>query len=130
MPLILESWHYCQYPQYVFYLTRNSCSYDYQYEMMNYDQHQKLKHVTKNCSFFCSVFISMYSFNQDSSLNLTTSFNTNPSFKACFKFLMCITDSFLLCKLAASFRTFSIFILLGASCKSFWRSWDFLWALY
>ena len=53
---------------------------------------------TKNwniCSFFCSVFISMYGFNQDSWLNLITLFNTNPSFKACFKFLMCITDSFL-----------------------------------
>ena len=62
----------------------------------------------------------MYGFNQDYRLNLMTlyiSFKTNPLFKACFKFLMCIVYSFLSCKLAASFLTFSIFIFSGKNGK-------------
>ena len=65
---------------------------------------------------FLSVSIPMYSFNQASWLNLIalwTFFNTNPLFNPCFTFLMCITYSFLLCKSATSFSTYTIFIISG-----------------
>ena len=43
---------------------------------------------------------------------------TNPWFNACFKFLIYTTYSVLSCKLAASFSTFSIFILLRKKDKN------------
>ena len=46
-------------------------------------------------------------------MTLSSIFNTNPWFNACFKFLMCITYSVLSCKLAISFSTFTVSILLG-----------------
>ena len=75
--------------------------------------------------FLSSVFISMYGFYRASWLSLMTLssiFNTNPWFNACFKFLMCITYSVLSCKLAISFSTFTVSILLGQKGISLRRS--------
>ena len=58
-------------------------------------------------------------------MTLLTFCNTNPWFNACFKFLMCITYSCLLCKLATSFSTFPIFILSGKNGKSYWQLFHF-----
>ena len=63
--------------------------------------------------YFSYVFIWSYNFSKAFWLNLITLctfFNKNPWFGACFKFLICVTYSFLSCKLA---KTFSNFILSG-----------------
>ena len=54
-------------------------------------------------------------------MTLCTFFNTNSSFSACFKFNKRITYSFLSCKFATSFSTFSIFILSKKNGKLLWR---------
>ena len=46
-----------------------------------------------------------------------TLFSTNPFFDAYFKFIMCVTCSFVSCKFAISFSTFSNFILSGRKGK-------------
>ena len=56
---------------------------------------------------------------------LWTFLKSNLWFNAYLKFLMCITYSVLLCKLATSFSTFSIFILSGKNGKSLWSSCNF-----
>ena len=72
------------------------------------------KNVSKSCFalFLRYVFISIYGFSQAFWLNLITLW-TNPWFNACFKFLMWIIFSVLLCKLPTNFSTFSIFILFA-----------------
>ena len=70
--------------------------------------------------FLSSVFISMYACSQAfwlNLINLWTFVKSNPWSNACFKFLICMTNSVLSFKLATSFSTFSfefcIFILSG-----------------
>ena len=75
------------------------------------------------------MFISIYGFSQTFWLNLITRctfFKTNLWFNACFQFLMYITYSFLSCKLATSFSTFSVSSFSGKNDKSLWSSCNFL----
>ena len=77
-------------------------------------------------SFFLNlIVILIYGFGQTFRLNLVTwwtFFSTNSRFNAYVKFLIWITYSFLSCKLAASFSTFSIFIFFGKNGKLLWIS--------
>ena len=90
--------------------------YSYQRLFKHCVIHQFEKMLFENHFYLSSVFISTDDFRQAFWLNLMirwyTFFNTNPWLSACSKFLICI-KYFLLCKLAISFSTFSIFILSG-----------------
>ena len=64
---------------------------------------------------FRSIIISTYGFSQAFWLNLITLwtyFKTNLWFNGCFRFLMCIANSVLPCKLATTFRIFQLTFFL------------------
>ena len=80
------------------------------------------------CFFTSSAFISMGGFIQAfwwNLITLCTFFNINSWFSACCKFRLYVKYSFLSCKLAKCFSTFSIFNLSGENGKLWWRSYIF-----
>ena len=100
---------------------------DIVFQKLHYSFGWKFFLKTISCFFFfSSVFISVYSFNQASQLNLMTLwtfFNTGPWFSACFKCFIRITYYFLSCNLATNF---SSSILSSKKDKLFWRPNNFL----
>ena len=79
--------------------------------------------------FLSSIFVLMYGFNQAFSLNLMTLctfFKPDPSFSACFKFLMWIKYYSSSCRLATHLSMFSFFILSSKKSKSLRSSFNFL----
>ena len=81
--------------------------------------------------FLGSVFISVYGFNKDFSLNLMplcTFFNTNPRFNACFTFLIFITYSFYHTSWLQVFQFFQFSLIqvkMENHCESHVIFWDF-----